>query len=110
MARIKGLAARLMAEKIKLIFQRKKYAFFERGDYNLNIIGVRNKSGDASKFDDFINVIYKVNDNWMWDSYSATTEPGPSILRKPLASVSHKGTAILVPDQYRTTYQIGKHD
>ena len=41
--------------------------------------------------------------------YAATTEPGTSILRSPIKAVRHKGTAILVPDQYRSTYRIGTH-
>ena len=66
-------------------------------------------SGDASKFDDFINVLYKVNGKWVCDSYWVTNEPGPSILKRPLREVAHKGTVILVPDQYRSTYKIGWH-
>jgi len=109
MSRIRGLAAQLVATEAEKCLKKKGYAFFKKGDYNLNIIGVRNSSGDASSFDDFINVFYKVAGTWCWDIYEVTTEPGPSILRKPLASVRQKGTAILVPDQYRSTYQIGTH-
>jgi len=76
----------------------------------LNIVGVRNDSGDASKFDDFLNVLYKINGEWVCDVYPATTEPGTSILKRPIKSVRHKGTAILVPDQYRSTYKIGLHN
>jgi len=109
MSNIVGLAAALAAKKFKKCLEKKGYVFFENGDFNLNIIGVRNSSGDASRFDDFINVFYKVNGAWRWDCYEATTEPGPSILKRPLVSVRHKGTAILVPGQYRSTYQIGTH-
>ena len=109
MARIEGLAANIMARKMKAVLKRRGYVFFKKGDLNLNIIGIRNKSGDASKFDDFINVLYRKNSSWIWDTYEATTEPGPSILKRPLASVRDKGTAILVPGQYRSTYQIGTH-
>tara|TARA_B100000989_G_scaffold295257_1_gene275918 strand:+ start:800 stop:1432 length:633 start_codon:yes stop_codon:yes gene_type:complete len=109
MAKLKGLAAKVLADQYKKTLKNKGFVFFENGDYNLNIIGVRNDSGDASKFDDFINVIYKVNGNWVCDIYPMTTEPGPSILKRPLKSVAHKGTAILVPGQYRSTYKIGWH-
>ena len=109
MARLTGADAEIFAEKIKAACKKLSYAFFENGDYNLNIIGVRNNSGDASKFDDFINVIYKVNGDWVCDTYPVTTEPGPSILRRPLKEVAHKGTAILVPGQYRSTYKIDWH-
>ncbi len=110
MARLTGLCAQMMVEKYKKVFLNKGYSFFEKGEYNLNIVGVRNDSGDASKFDDFINVIYKVDEKWVCDVYPVTTEPGTSILRLPIKSVRHKGTAILVPDQYRSTYKIGLHN
>ena len=106
MARLTGLSARVMAEQYKESFQKKGYAFFENGDYNLNIVGVRNDSGDATKFDDFINVIYKIDGDWVCDMYPVTTEPGESILRRPIKEVRHKGTAILQPNQYRSTYII----
>jgi len=109
MSRITGLHARKIASQFKTLFNSKGYAFFENGNYNVNIIGVRNNSGRADIFDDFMNVIYKIDDEWVVDSYIITTEPGPKILRKPLASVAHKGTAILVPDQYRSVYRVGLH-
>ena len=109
MSRLTGLSARMMVDQYKRVLTNMGYAFFERGDYNLNIVGVRNESGDASKFDDFLKVFYKIDGDWVVDVYPATTEPGPSILRRPLKSVRHKGTAILKPNQYRSVYQIGTH-
>jgi len=109
MARLTGLSAKVMVEQYKKVFAEKGYAFFERGDYNLNIVGVRNNSGDASRFDDFLNVLYKVDGEWVCDIYAATTEPGSKILKLPIKEVRHKGTAILVPDQYRGAYKIGPH-
>jgi len=109
MAKLKGLSAKIMADQFKKTLTNKGFVFFEKGDYNLNIVGVRNDSGDASKFDDFMNVIYKIDGEWVCDIFSVTTEPGPRILKKPIREVEHKGTAILVPDQYRSTYRIGWH-
>ena len=109
MAKLVGLAAKVLADQYNRVLSEKGFKFFENGDYNLNIIGVRNNSGDASMFDDFINVFYKVNGAWVCDSYPVTTEPGPSILKRPLKSVAHKGTAILVPGQYTSTYKIDWH-
>ena len=109
MAKLTGFAAKMMADQYRQALTKKGYAFFENGDLNLNIIGVRNDSGDASKFDDSINVIYKVDGEWIADVYPVTTEPGTSILRWPLKAVAHKGTAILVPGQYRSTYKIDWH-
>ena len=106
MAKITGLQANVLANQFKKALQNKGYAFFERGDYNLNIVGVRNDSGKADTFDDFINVIYKLNGEWCVDTYPATTEPGTSILQRP---INKKGTAILVPNQYRGVYKIDTH-
>tara|TARA_B100001094_G_scaffold301714_1_gene328268 strand:- start:771 stop:1388 length:618 start_codon:yes stop_codon:yes gene_type:complete len=96
----------MVAEQHKKILTNKGYAFFEKGDYNLNIIAVRNASGDASRFDDFLDVVYKTGGDWVVDSYVVTTEPGTNILRRP---INKKGTAILVPGQYRSTYKIDTH-
>lgn len=109
MAKLTGLAAKVFADQYKKVLEDKGFAFFENGDYNLNIVGVRNDSGDASKFDDFINVIYKSEGDWVCDIYPVTTEPGVSILKRPLKAVEDKGTAILVPGQYRSTYKIDWH-
>ena len=107
MAQINGLHANLIAEQFKSIINKKGYAFFDKSRYNLNIVGVRNSSHNPEKFDDSLLTIYKNNENeWEVLSYEITTEPGPSILRKP---INPDGTAILVPDQYRGVYQIGTH-
>ena len=106
MAKITGLQAHVIASQFKKALLSKGYAFFENGNYNINIVGVRNDSGKADTFDDFINVIYKINDEWCVDTYPATTEPGTNILRRP---INKKGTAILVPNQYRGVYKIDTH-
>ena len=106
MARIVGLQATQLAEQIGKSVKSKDYAFFEKGDYNLNIVGVRSSSGKADKFDDALNVVYKVNGDWVVDTYVITTEPGTKILSNPIVS---KGAAILVPGQYRGCYVVGTH-
>ena len=108
MALIKGLTAKLIKEQIELSLDNKGYAFFDGNKkYNLNIIGIRNKSRDSEKFDDSLLVVYRGEDKeWEILSYEITTEPGPRILRKP---INPKGTAVLVPGQYRGVYKVGTH-
>ena len=106
MARLTGADAQIFVNRAKKACSDKGYAFFESGDYNLNIIGVRNDSGKADTFDDNLNVIYKVDGKWVVDAYAATTEPGTSILQRPIVK---NGTAILVPNQYRGAYKIDTH-
>ena len=106
MARLTGADADIMVSKFQSAFKKLGHVFFENGDYNLNIVGVRNDSGKADKFDDNINVFYKVDGQWVADCYPATTEPGTSILQRPIV---RGGTAILVPGQYRGAYKIDTH-
>ena len=84
MARLTGADAELLVDKFKSAFQDKGYSFFENGDYNLNIVGVRNDSASADTFDDNINVFYKIDGKWVVDCYPATTEPGINILKSYL--------------------------
>ena len=90
------------------LFKKKGYAFFTKGAYNLNIIGVRAKGAQVTNsFDDVIVLIYKTpTGNWARQIYQVTTDPGRYYVLNP----SHrKGTAILVPGQYRATYKIDLH-
>lgn len=104
-ARLFGADANILVSKFKDAFQNMGYKFFENGDYNLNIVGVRNSSGLADTFDDNINVFYKINGDWVVDAYTATTEPGTRILQRPIVS---GGTAILIPGQYGA-YKVDIH-
>ncbi len=108
MPKIKGLHAEVIKDSFFVAMHEKGYVTFDNNKkYNLNIIGVRSDSHDSSRFDDLMVVIYRGEDKeWIVDSYEMTTDPGPSILRKP---INKKGTAILVPDQYRSTWKIGPH-
>ena len=90
------------------LFKNKGYAYFTNGAYNLNIIGVR-ASGAVitNSFDDILLIIYKTpTGTWNRQIYQITTDPGQFYMNKPCNS---KGTAILVPGQYRGAYKIGLH-
>ena len=92
------------------IFKKKGYAYFTKGAYNLNIIGVRsdNKNKVTNLYDDFLIVIYKTPSGRLQRAvYSITTEPGTYYMIKKL--LNPKGTAILVPGQYRGCWEIGLH-
>ena len=90
------------------LFKNKGYAYFTNGAYNLNIIGVR-ASGAVitNSFDDILLIIYKTpTGTWNRQIYQITTDSGQFYMNKPCNS---KGTAILVPGQYRGAYKIGLH-
>lgn len=105
-AKLKSLIENTDFEKL---FKKLGYAFFTNGDYNLNIIGVRNLLGDTIQrdtFNDALVCIYKVNGKWIKQIWDATTDPSLKLLKAPSNST---GTAILVPGQYRGVYKIDIH-
>ena len=72
--RITGNEAETLALHYRKSFEKMNMAFFTRGDYNLNIVGVRNSSGLADKFDDKLNVFYREQGEWVMDSYPMKEE------------------------------------
>ena len=98
-----------MIDKIKAAMKLKDYKFFESGDYNLNIIGIRN-SDTGSKvtnvFDDLLTVSYKIGDVWHFKKWAATTDPGTKGVKE---FHNAQGVARLVPGQYRGSHAIGLH-
>jgi len=80
---------------------------FTKGDFNLNIVGVRNlASTQTNDFDDMICVCYKQSGNWITQSWTATTDPGTYYLNTPM---NVNGTAILCAGQYNGVYKIDTH-
>ena len=90
------------------LFKKKGYAYFTDGAYNLNIIGIRAAGHTVTNsFDDLMVLTYKTpTGQWARQIYNITTDPGRYYVLNP---IQRKGTAILVPGQYRGAYQIDKH-
>ena len=75
------------------------YKFFTEGDYNLNIVGIRNSSTGAkvtNAFDDYIAVAYKVDGVCGVKVWPCTVDNGG-------------GSARVVAGQYRGSHAIGLH-
>ena len=91
------------------LFKKLGYAYFTKGYYNLNIIGVRRdtKNKITNLFDDYLVVIYKTPHYSKRQIYNITTEPGTYYMIHHLGN--SKGTAILVPGQYRGAWKIALH-
>lgn len=95
--------------QIKQAIQTKNYSWFEKGNYNLNIVGIRStKKGNeiTNQFDDLLTLSYKIGDTEVYHEYFITTEPGIYYSKNLL---NKEGVAILVPNQYKGTWQIGLH-
>ena len=92
------------------VFKKYNYAYFTSGNFNLNIIGIRSFLDGTKHNNDFNDALvleYKVNGQWVRKIYDFTTDPGQTSLNAPSNS---KGTAILVPYQYRGVYKIDLHN
>lgn len=85
------------------------FKVFRNGDYNLNIIGVRNLSERvAGLFDDKMYIVFKQDGVWQQWTADITTDPGRYYLEK--TDYREDGVAILVhPQQCRGAYKIGPH-
>ena len=96
-------------EQIQKAVESKGYKWFEGGDYNLNIVGIRNSETNGkvtNKFDDRISVSFSVDGELKYHDYACTTDPG-SHWEKNL--LNKDGVAILVPGQYRSSHKIRNH-
>lgn len=97
-------------EQIQETMAVKGYKYFAGdGDYDVNIIGVRNsetKNRVTNAFDDCMTLSYKVDGEWHFHCYKCTTDPGTHWMANLL---NEKGVAILKPGQYRGAYKIRKH-
>lgn len=86
-------------EQIEKAIKQKGYAYFENGEYNVNIVGIRNGATGkrvTNQFDDWMSASYKVNGEWKFAIWPCTVDNGD-------------GSARLVEGQYRGSFTIGKH-
>jgi hypothetical protein len=99
-------------EKIEKALKEKGYVWFEDNsnkNYDLNIVGVRNTDvGNkvTNAFDDRITVSYKLNGEWKFHSWPATTDPGK---KGVMEFKNTAGVARLVEGQYRGSHTLGLH-
>lgn len=88
--------------------EKRGFVYFESGDYDLTIVGVRNLSENAEvdRFDDRIYICYPKSGKWIVEHGEATTDPGRYYLTKK----SYKPCAIMLHDQQaRSAYKLGLH-
>ena len=103
-----GLLTKCTVYNFEKLFKAKGYVWFTKGNYNLNIIGIRSNNNNkvTNKYDDMLVVDYNTGNGHKRVCYTITTEPGLYYIENLCNS---KGVAILVPGQYRGCWQIGLH-
>jgi len=97
-------------EQIEKAVKSQGYVWFNGAkDYDVNIVGVRNATPGqkvTNLFDDKLTLSYKINGQWFYHEWEATTEPG----KKGVMQFHNSGgVARLVPDQYRGVYKVSMH-
>ena len=96
-------------EQIENAVKTKGYAWFENGDYDVNIVGVRNSATGnkvTNAFDDFLTISYKEGGQWKFHIWPATTEPGTKGVKEYHNAA---GVARLVEGQDRGSHTIRLH-
>jgi|TARA_Y100000361_G_scaffold125316_1_gene118807 hypothetical protein len=96
-------------EQIEAAMASKGYKYFTGGDYDVNIIGVRNsktKGRVTNAFDDCLTLSYKIDGEWQFHCFKCTTDPGSHWEQNLL---NKKGVAILKPGQYRGSHKLRLH-
>ena len=96
-------------EKIEKALASKNYKWFDGGDYDVNIVGVRNSDTGkfvTNAFDDVITCCFQIGDEWIYKEWLMTADSGKAAVLKYTNS---NGVARLVEGQYRGSHMIGPH-
>jgi len=93
--------------ELRHIVQSAGFVFFDRGSYNLNLVGVRTDDDAANTFNDWMYVAFKdMTGSKICLGFKITTDPGIKYRVNPL---NEKGTGIIVPGQHRGLWRTGLH-
>lgn len=96
-------------EQVEKAVKAKGYKYFENGDLNVNIVGIRNSTPGnkvTNLFDDWLTISYKINGIWQFFIWNATTDPG----KAPMVTGNKiGGIARVVPGQYPGSHMIRLH-
>ena len=87
--------------------QRYNFKYFLNQDMDMNIIACRNPHPRPDEFDDFIHIVYKLENKYIEHVYPCTTDAGKYWMKNPMRA---DGTAVLMaPFQYRSAFTFGLH-
>jgi hypothetical protein len=93
-------------QKLKQALETKGYVFFDKGNFNLNFIWVRNDLHASNHFTDDLFIAYKENGIEKVLAVKCTTKPGlRGSLFNPVTVAGVKGTAVIKEGQYRGSWE-----
>ena len=93
-------------DTIKSAIIKKHYPFFERGDFNINLVGLRSSDLTSNRFNDHFFILFYIKTKPVFYRFDCTTDPGVYYRNNPL---NLDGTAILKPGHYKGLWSIGRH-
>lgn len=93
-------------EVVAAVLKLKGYTVFDGEGYDLNLVGIRTADFQANRFNDWIGVLYRADQQWSQFFFRGTTDPGTYWRTNPM---NVAGTAVLKPGQYRRSHRLGKH-
>ena len=94
-------------ETIISVMKTKGHRVFENPKgHDLNLVGIRTDDKSADSFNDWMTAFYDYDGRWNFFAFPCTTDPGLYYRENPLLV---KGTAIVIPGQYRGLWKRGKH-
>ena len=99
-------------DEIREVLKAKNYKFFEKGDFNLNLIAIREDDTFDNKFSDSLQMLYKENGVWKAPAFKFTTLAGTLGFggeKAPLTAADTgtgvDGVAIILEGQYPGVYE-----
>lgn len=93
-------------EQLQLAVTARGYRWFDSGDFNLNLIGIRASDLQSNAFNDLICVAFMQAGQWILLQFDATTDPGIYYRENP---ADEQGTGFLVEGQHTGAFRIGMH-
>lgn len=93
-------------EQLEKAVKAKGLQWFDRGAYNLNLVGVRSADNQANTFNDWFCVAFYTDGQPHLFAFPCTTDPGIFYREKPLCV---DGTAVLKQGQYPGLWAMGMH-
>jgi hypothetical protein len=96
----------LTYQQLKAAVEAKGYAFFDKGDHNLNIVGIRSVDEFTNAFDDTLCFAWRENGDEKVLCLPGTTKPGTyGAAFNPVTVMGVTGTGVLIPGQYRGCWE-----
>ena len=91
--------------ELKTLVESKGYEFFDKGNYNLNIVYIRTNQDFTDRYTDVLHIAYKEGGVEKIFIAPCSTKAGSHYVKNPITYLGIKGTAVLIPNQYKATWQ-----